>query len=97
LRSMGVPYTTLFRSDPKRTLMGAAQEAWVFDQLRASQRAGTPWTLLGQQVIFSPITLPGTRITNNDVWDGYPAQRTRVLDFIERSEEHTSELQSRGH
>ena len=71
-------------ADPKRTLMGAAQEAWVFDQLRASQRAGTSWTLLGQQVIFSPITLPGTRITNNDVWDGYPAQRTRVLDFIER-------------
>ena len=71
-------------ADPKRTLMGAAQETWLFDQLRASQRAGTPWTLLGQQVIFSPITLPGTRVTNTDVWDGYPAQRTRVLDFVER-------------
>ena len=71
-------------ADPMRTLMGASQEAWLFEQLRASQRANTPWTLLGQQVVFSPISLPGTRITNPDAWDGYPAQRTRVLDFIER-------------
>jgi alkaline phosphatase D len=71
-------------ADPARTLMGTAQEAWLFDQLRASQRANTPWTLLGQQVVFAPISLPGTRITNPDAWDGYPAQRTRVLDFIER-------------
>ena len=71
-------------NDPNRTLMGAPQEAWLFDQLRASRRANTPWTLLGQQVIFSSITLPGTRATNTDVWDGYLAQRTRVLDVIER-------------
>jgi len=69
-------------ADPKRTLMGSAQEAWMFEQLRASQRAGTSWTLLGQQVMFSPITLPGMRPTNTDTWDGYPAQRDRVLDFI---------------
>ena len=71
-------------ADPKRTLMGAAQEAWMFDQLRASQRANTPWTLLGQQIMLAPISLPGTRPTNTDGWDGYPAQRGRVLDFIER-------------
>jgi alkaline phosphatase D len=71
-------------ADPKRTLMGAAQEAWMLGQLRASQRAATAWTLLGQQVMFSPITLPGTRPTNTDQWDGYPAQRERVLDFIDR-------------
>jgi alkaline phosphatase D len=70
-------------ADPKRTLMGAGQEAWMFDQLRASQRANTPWTLLGQQVMVASITLPGTRPTNTDAWDGYPAQRTRVLDFVE--------------
>jgi alkaline phosphatase D len=73
-------------ADPKRTLMGAAQEAWMFDQLRASQRADTPWTLLGQQIMFAQATLPGTRVTNTDAWDGYPAQRTRVLDFIEREQ-----------
>ena len=71
-------------ANPARTMMGAAQEAWLFDQLRASQRASTPWTLLGQQVMFSSITLPGTRVINTDAWDGYPAQRARVLDFVER-------------
>jgi alkaline phosphatase D len=71
-------------ADSARTLVGAAQEAWMFDQLRASQRANTPWTLLGQQIMFAPTTLPGTRPTNTDAWDGYPAQRGRVLDFIER-------------
>jgi alkaline phosphatase D len=71
-------------ADPKRTLMGTAQEAWMFDQLRASQRANTPWTLLGQQIMFASITLPGTRPTNTDAWDGYPAQRVRVFDFVER-------------
>src|SRR5438552_10747759 len=60
-------------ADPKRTLMGEAQEAWMFDQLRASQRANTPWTLLGQQIMFAPATLPGTRVPNPDAWDGYPA------------------------
>ena len=71
-------------ADPKRTLMGAPQEAWMFDQLRASQRANTPWTLLGQQIMFAPTTLPGARVANTDAWDGYPAQRMRVLDFLER-------------
>jgi len=73
-------------ADPKRTLMGAAQEAWLFDQLRASQRANTPWTLVGQQIMFAQATLPGTLVTNADAWDGYPAQRTRVLDFVEREQ-----------
>ena len=71
-------------ADPARTLMGAAQESWMFDQLRASQRANTPWRLLGQQIMFATLTPPGTRPTNTDAWDGYPAQRGRVLDFVER-------------
>jgi len=71
-------------ADPARTLMGAAQGAWMFDELRASQRANTPWRLLGQQVMFASLTPPGTRPTNTDAWDGYTAQRGRVLDFVER-------------
>jgi len=69
----------------KRTLLGAAQEAWLFDQLQASQRSDTTWRLLGQQVMLSRITLPGMPVTNTDAWDGYPAQRDRVLDFVERT------------
>src|SRR5262245_5600294 len=36
-------------ADTRRSLFGAEQEAWFFDQLRASQRADTRWRLLGQQ------------------------------------------------
>jgi alkaline phosphatase D len=69
---------------PDRTLLGATQEAWLFDELKASKRAGTSWRLLGQQILFSPLAPPGTRIQNADVWDGYPAARERVLAFLER-------------
>jgi alkaline phosphatase D len=65
-------------------MLGAAQEAWLVDQLRESQRAGTAWRLLGQQVIFAPITPPGFRVQNIDAWDGYPAARARLFDVIER-------------
>jgi alkaline phosphatase D len=71
-------------ADPRRSIFGADQEAWFFDQLRTSQRADTRWRLLGQQVLFSPLSLPGFPVQRPDVWDGYPAQRTRVLDVIER-------------
>jgi alkaline phosphatase D len=77
-------------ADPKRTLLGSAQEAWLFDELKASTRAGTSWRLLGQQILFSPLTPSGARIQNADVWDGYPAARTRVLDFLQR--EHVDNL-----
>jgi len=70
-------------ADPRRSLFGAEQEAWFFDQLRASQKADTRWRLLGQQILFSPLSLPGFPVQRPDVWDGYPAERTRVFDVIE--------------
>lgn len=70
-------------NDPSRTLLGAAQEAWLFDQLRASAAAATPWRLLGQQVLFSNLAPTGTPLST-DMWDGYPAARARVLDFLAR-------------
>jgi alkaline phosphatase D len=71
-------------ADPRRSLFGAEQEAWFFDQLRASQRADTRWRLLGQQILFSPLSPPGVPVQRPDVWDGYPAERGRVLDVIEK-------------
>jgi len=68
--------------DPKRTILGFAQEAWLAETLRASQRAGSKWRLLGQQVLFSSVTPPVLPIQNMDVWSGYPAARTRVLDML---------------
>ncbi len=70
----------LARSD--RTLLGKEQEAWLFDTLRASQRAGTAWRVLGQQILFSRFSFPGRPVALNDTWDGYQAARERVVDFL---------------
>lgn len=69
-------------TDPARTLLGAAQETWLFDELRASQHAGTAWRVLGQQVMFSRVTPPQWPVPYPDTWDGYQAARDRVLDFL---------------
>jgi alkaline phosphatase D len=68
--------------DPKRTMLGAAQEQWLADTLRSSQRGGSTWRLLGQQVLFSSVTPPSLPIQNMDVWSGYPAARARLLEML---------------
>jgi len=69
-------------TDPKRTMLGAAQEAWLFNELRSSQRAGTSWRVLGQQVLFSRVAPSGWPVLSPDLWDGYQAARDRVLDYL---------------
>jgi alkaline phosphatase D len=69
--------------DPRRTLLGAAQEKWLSDTLRASQGSGAQWRILGQQILFSPLTMPNMTVLRPDVWDGYPAARERVFDMID--------------
>ena len=73
-------------TDPRRSILGTAQESWLFDELRASQRAGTPWRLIGQQVMFAQVTPPGLPVQNVDAWDGYPAARQRVFEFLAREQ-----------
>ncbi len=43
--------------DPKRTLLGAQQEAWLASALKASTRARKPWQVLGQQVIMGELKM----------------------------------------
>ena len=69
-------------ADPRRSILGAPQETWLFDQLRASQRAGSAWRLLGQQVMFSRLGQPGRGALLPDSWDGYPVARDRVMDLL---------------
>ena len=71
-------------SVPGRTLLGADQETWLFNSLQRSQGSGTAWRMLGQQILFAPLAPTGTAPQNTDVWDGYPAARARVFDFLER-------------
>lgn len=70
--------------DPRRSLLGAEQETWLNARMRDSQRAGTAWRILGQQVLFAPLSIPGIVAQNTDVWDGYPVARRRVFDMIAR-------------
>jgi alkaline phosphatase D len=70
-------------ANARRTLLGAQQEAWLAESLRASQGAGTRWRILGQQILFSPLTVPGMNVLRPDVWDGYPAARERIFNMFE--------------
>jgi alkaline phosphatase D len=68
---------------PGRSLLGDAQEAWLRGEFAESRRARTRWQLLGQQVMFAPLTIPGDLPGNTDTWEGYRANRERVFDMIE--------------
>ena len=64
--------------DPARTILGAAQEQWLFEQLATVKAT---WTTIGQQVP----TFARNSIRANpkgqysmDKWDGYTASRARL-------------------
>jgi len=65
-------------NDPNRTLMGIDQYQWLTTELAASN---AQWKVLGNQVIMAPITIFGNPI-NDDAWDGYPAERDNVLNYV---------------
>jgi alkaline phosphatase D len=65
-------------NDPNRTLLGTDQYQWLTNELSAST---AQWKVLGNQVVFAPITVFGIPI-NGDAWDGYPAERDNVLDHV---------------
>jgi alkaline phosphatase D len=73
-------------ADPARTLLGAAQEAWL-DRALAGGDDG--WHVVGQQTLFGPRNLaaaPGAPpVRWNDGWDGYPAARERLLAGLRRN------------
>jgi alkaline phosphatase D len=79
-QALGTDFKAL--ADPKRSLLGAAQESWLFDRLRASQRAGSRWRILGQQILFTPLSPPGLPVANSDLWDGYAPARNRIFDLL---------------
>ena len=69
--------------DPSRTFTGEAQERWLFGNL---DRSGARWNVLTQQTMMAQYdydTSEGVSV-NHDQWDGYAAQRERLLGFIEQ-------------
>lgn len=65
--------------DPKRTMLGTAQERWL-DRAFAESRAG--WNLVTQQTLMAQLdSHPGEgRRVWTDGWSGYPAARRRLLE-----------------
>jgi len=59
-----------------RQILGADQEAWLFEQLRTST---AEWKVVCQQVLMSPLP----QYSNTDQWDGYPDARDRFYEVIE--------------
>lgn len=112
-----VPSFNAKLGDPNRQILGAAQEAWLAEQLRKSAAEKTAWRLIGNQVIMARVDAPDMSATpepvvaqiekifppirkflaltklglpmNLDAWDGYPAQRDRVLDAFSRLSPNT--------
>lgn len=64
--------------DDDRSMLGAEQETWLADGLVAAE---TTWKVLAQQTVMSSLVL-GDLVLNVDQWDGYPAARRRLLEFI---------------
>jgi alkaline phosphatase D len=75
---------------PDRTILGADQKAWLKQGLEDST---AQWKIIGNQVIFSEFNVgwagPATGATPEqteslflDIWDGYPAERTELINFI---------------
>ncbi len=69
------------RRDPKRTLLGREQLMWLGQQLAQSKAR---WNFIVQQTLFSPLNREhgGARYWT-DGWDGYPAERERVLAALD--------------
>ncbi len=68
-------------ADPSRSLLGAAQEQWLEAGLAGSK---TRWNILAQQTRMAQFDQkpgPGRRAWT-DGWDGYPAARTKLVDFL---------------
>lgn len=80
-------YITDILNDAGRSMMGALQESWFYNQLSASFNRGATWRVIGNQVVFSRINITSWYGTfenpfNGDQWDGYMANRNRTLQHL---------------
>jgi alkaline phosphatase D len=69
--------------DPSRTMTGPPQERWLLAGLAQSRAR---WNVIAQQVYMAAIDVDGDAGAsfNTDKWDGYPAARARITEFLHR-------------
>ncbi len=72
------PFDAADRARASRTMISNAQEDAVRAALEASD---VVHTLLVNQVVLAPFPI----VANDDAWDGFPAQRDRLLAMMEAS------------
>jgi alkaline phosphatase D len=72
------------RLDPQRTLLGRAQERWLFDDLASTDAR---WNVIAQPTLVAQLDrLPGEgQMFWTDGWDGYPGARARLLSHVRDS------------
>ncbi|KAG7092318.1 hypothetical protein E1B28_008679 [Marasmius oreades] len=73
-------YVNTIAAFENRSLMGDAQESWFYDTLSRSKARGAVWRVVGQQIVFTQLNQSG--VFDLDAWDGYRANRQRVLDHL---------------
>jgi hypothetical protein len=69
------------RLDPRLTILGEVQEQWLLGSLGRSRAR---WNVIAQQTLMAQLDRepgPGQAFWT-DGWDGYPAARRRLLDFL---------------
>ncbi|MDX3899703.1 MAG: alkaline phosphatase D family protein [Sphingobium sp.] len=70
------------RRAPDATMLGRPQEAWLADGLA---REHARWSLIAQQTLFARLHLPGgPDAAYTDIWDGYAANRGRLIEALTR-------------
>ncbi|TBU35768.1 PhoD-like phosphatase-domain-containing protein [Dichomitus squalens] len=80
-------YNTVIKSiadEMNRSLMGSEQEAWFYETLSNSKARGAVWRVVGQQIVFTMLNEDDG--LDVDAWDGYRANRNRVLDHLYSNE-----------
>ncbi len=65
-----------------RSILGNEQLTWFQEKLKNASGA---WKIIGNQVIFSDVdrsTINPKNPRNMDSWDGYPAEKKKIAEFI---------------
>ena len=76
--------------DPKRSMLGTDQEAWLNGELAAAKQRGSQqgptWNVLAQSTLFGlRDNTPGEgQSFFNDGWDGYAPARKRLTDALQK-------------
>jgi alkaline phosphatase D len=68
--------------NPERSMLGAEQREWLLEDLATTKAR---WNVLAQQTAFAPFVrevLPRNFATGADTWDGYVAERQRILNWV---------------